>query len=96
MICILVVFTAIYGYMAWNINKYSNEPKIRSRSPLLLMMITIACYLDTTFKLFILGLSYKFVDLKCSLAIGGRVVNHYMAFIFIIIRIRRMHTVNEL
>ena len=76
--------------------KNKDEPRVRTRSPILLMVITLAVYLDCIFKLCILNLDYKFVDLKCQMAIFTRCFNHYMAYVFIIVRILRVHRVNEL
>lgn len=50
-------------------------------------MITFGVFMDTCFKLLIVSLSFQNIDLKCQLAIITRVVFHYTAFLFILIRI---------
>lgn len=60
------------------------------------MMIVIGVWFDTLFKTYIIMIDYKQIDLKCQLAIITRIVFHYVAFIFIILRINRVHNVNKL
>ena len=59
-------------------------------------MIVIGVWFDTLFKTYIIMIDYKQIDLKCQLAIITRIVFHYVAFIFIILRINRVHNVNKL
>lgn len=61
-----------------------------------MLMITIGVYFDSIFKLVIIALDYTQIDVKCTLAIAARVVFYYVAFIFILIRIQRVHMVNKL
>ena len=62
---IFLGLTSFYSYLLIYMFKNKDEPRVRTRSPVLLMVITLAVYLDCIFKLCILVLDYKFVDLKC-------------------------------
>lgn len=64
-IVIFLILTSFYSYVLIKMFKNKDEPRVRTRSPILLMVITLAVYLDCIFKLGILKLDYKFVDLKC-------------------------------
>ena len=59
-------------------------------------MITGGVYLDTIFKLIVAYLTYRFIDLKCQMAIITRVVFHYIAYLFILFRIIRVQNVNDI
>jgi len=59
-------------------------------------MIVIGVWFDTLFKTYIIMIGYTKIDLKCQLAIITRIVFHYVAYIFIILRINRVHNVNKL
>lgn len=61
-----------------------------------MLMVTIGVYFDSIFKLVIIALDYTQIDVKCTLAIAARVVFYYVAFIFILVRIQRVHMVNKL
>lgn len=55
-----------------------------------MMIITFGLYGDTLSKIFIVNSEYTKIDIKCQLAIFSRVVFHYIAYFFIIIRIDRV------
>lgn len=59
-------------------------------------MITTGVYFDSILKLTVTALDYTEIDVKCTLAIASRVVFYYVAFIFILVRILRVHNVNKL
>ena len=59
-------------------------------------MIIIGITLDSAFKLYILILTYTEIDTKCQLGLISRVVFHYVGFMFILIRIKRVHNVNKI
>jgi hypothetical protein len=61
-----------------------------------MLMIIIGITLDSTFKLYILILTYTEIDTKCQLGLISRVVFHYVGFMFILIRIKRVHNVNKI
>ena len=61
---------------------------------MIILMIIAGVYLDTICKLAIVGLPYLYINVKCQLAIYSRTVFHYMAFVFILLRINRVHKVN--
>ena len=61
-----------------------------------MLMITIGAYFDTMCKLLIISLPYTEIDVKCTFAIFARMVFYYLTFIFILIRIWRVHSVNQL
>lgn len=61
-----------------------------------MLMITVGVYFDSILKLMIISTEYQKIDLKCQMAIAARVVFYYVAFIFILIRIQRVHSVNKL
>ena len=73
-----------------------DKPHIQSRSPILILMITIGVYIDTMLKLAIISIDYENIDIKCQIAIAARIVFYYIAFFFILIRIQRVHNVNKL
>lgn len=73
-----------------------NKIHIQSRSPILMLIITIGVYFDSILKLMIIATEYQRIDIKCQMAIAARVVFYYIAFFFILIRIQRVHTVNKL
>ena len=72
------------------------KPHIQCRSPKLMLVIFFGCYLDTLFKLIIRFLGYEMIGAKCKMALFTRLVLHNMILIFIVVRIKRMHTVNKL
>ena len=61
-----------------------------------MLMIIIGILFDSTFKIYILVLKYTDIDTKCQLGLISRVVFHYVAFMFILIRIKRVHNVNKI
>ena len=73
-----------------------HKPEIQNRSPTLMLMIIIGILFDSTFKIYILMLNYTDIDTKCQLGLISRVVFHYVAFMFILIRIKRVHNVNKI
>jgi hypothetical protein len=84
----LAIFIAIFIDM--------HKPEIQNRSPTLMLMIIIGILFDSTFKVYILVLRYTEIDTKCQLGLISRVVFHYVAFMFILIRIKRVHNVNKI
>jgi len=90
------VLSLVYLALFIGILRNRNKPHIQSRSPILILMITVGVYFDTMLKLAIISTEYKKIDLKCQMAIAARVVFYYVAFIFILIRIQRVHSVNKL
>lgn len=61
-----------------------------------MLMITLGVFMDTIFKLLIVFLPFQQIDLKCQMAIITRVVFHYIAYLFILFRINRILTVNDI
>ena len=95
-ITIAVILTLIYLAIFFSIMRNKNKPHIQSRSPILMLIITFGVYFDTILKLMIISTEYQRIDVKCQMAIAARVVFYYIAFIFILIRIQRVHSVNKL
>lgn len=93
---IFCVLTTIYLTIFVSIMRNKNKPHIQSRSPILMLIITFGVYFDSMLKLFIISMRYEKIDVKCQMAIMARVVFYYIAFIFILIRIQRVHSVNKL
>jgi hypothetical protein len=62
---ILIMLTLIYGAIFFSIFSNRNKPHIQSRSPILMLMITVGVYFDSILKLAILSIEYKSIDLKC-------------------------------
>ena len=91
-ICISLVYFAIFGHIYWN----KDKPPIQNRSPILMLMITIGGYFDSICKLLIISIPYTEIDIKCTLAIFARMVFYYLTFIFILIRIIRVDSINQL
>jgi hypothetical protein len=73
-----------------------HKPEIQNRSPTLMLMIIIGITFDSVLKLYILMLDYTEIDTKCQLGLISRVVFHYVAYMFILIRIKRVHNVNKI
>ena len=82
----LLIFGVIFGAVMY----YRERPFIKSRSPLMILMIVCGVFFDTMVKLIIMYLPFTFIDLKCQLSIITRVVFHYIAYLFILFRILRM------
>lgn len=61
-----------------------------------MLMITLGVFMDTIFKLLIVYLPFQQIDLKCQMAIITRVVFHYIAYLFILFRINRILTFNDI
>jgi uncharacterized membrane protein len=60
-----IVLSFIYLCIFVAIFRNRNKPHIQSRSPILMLMITIGVYFDTLLKLLINSISYEQIDLKC-------------------------------
>lgn len=93
---LLLSFIVLYGSMiiyTW-INR--NKPHIECRSPKIMLVIFVSCFLDTIFKLIIRFLSVDKIDQKCKLALSTRMVLHNLIVIFLVVRIRRVHQVNTM
>lgn len=73
-----------------------NNQWIQNRSPVLMIMVIIGCYFDSMFKIWILMIDYQEIDTKCQLAITTRIVFYYVAYIFIVLRIQRVHNYNKI
>lgn len=84
------VFSFCYAMIFVLIFIFRNRPMIQTRSPILMMIITFGLYGDSLCKIFIVKSDYTEIDIKCQLGIFSRVVFHYIAFFFIIIRIDRV------
>lgn len=91
-----IIFTLVYISIMYSIFRNKDKPHIQSRSPILILMITIGVYIDTILKLLIISTDYENIDIKCQMAIAARIVFYYIAFFFILIRIQRVHNVNKL
>jgi hypothetical protein len=63
---------------------------------MIILMIIAGAYFDTICKIAIVGLPYLYINIKCQLGIYSKTVFHYMCFVFILLRINRVHRVNEL
>ena len=92
----LLLISGVYVYLLDDIRKHRFNPRISSRQPRLLFIITLASYIDVCCKLGILSLSYTLVDIKCLLAIQKRMFFHYVMYIFMIKRIWVVHRVTKL
>lgn len=88
----VIVFLVIMVSLCINRDK----PHIQNRAPYLMLMITLGVFMDTIFKLLIVFLPFQQIDLKCQMAIITRVVFHYIAYLFILFRINRILTVNDI
>ena len=91
-VCITVIYFAIFGHIYY----HKDKPPIQNRSPILMLMITIGAYFDSMCKLAIISIPYTGIDIKCTLAIFARMVFYYLTFIFILIRICRVDSINKL
>jgi hypothetical protein len=89
---ITLVYFAIFAHIYYN----KDKPPIQNRSPILMLMITIGGYFDSICKLLIISIQYTEIDIKCTLAIFARMVFYYLTFIFILIRICRVDSINKL
>ena len=87
---ITTLYAFMFGFTYW----YKDEPRVRARSPLLLLVIFIGSMADTLCKTHLLIRSPKDLGLRCQTAIYTRIVNHYLIFAFLIIRIKRVHAVD--
>ena len=89
---ISLIYLAIFAHIFYN----KDKPPIQNRSPILMLMITIGAYFDSICKLLIISIPYTEIDIKCTLAIFARMVFYYLTFIFILIRICRVDSINKL
>ena len=90
------VFTVIYSVIMIKTYQVRNKPHIQCRSPKLMLVIFFGCYIDTVTKLLIRYLPLADITAKCTLALITRVVFHNMIVIYVVVRIKRMNTVNKL
>lgn len=91
-----VILSLLYISMMIAIFRKRNKPHIQVRSPILMLIITFGLFLDSLLKLIIIATDYDEIDVKCQLAIASRVVFYYIAYVFILIRISRVHSVHKL
>lgn len=89
-IWLLGVTAVVYSMIFILIIIFHNRPLIQTRSPILMMIITFGLFSDSICKIIIVKTDYHSIDLKCQLGIFSRVVCHYIAYFFILIRIDRV------
>jgi hypothetical protein len=75
---------------------HRKKPFIQNRSPILLLMIGIGCFSDQLMRLIIISTSYTKIDIKCTFSIVNKVVFYYVIYIFFIVRILRVKSVNKI
>ena len=91
-----IIISVIYSVIMIMTIRSMDKPHIQCRSPILMQVIFVGCYLDTITKLLIRYLDYNDIGWKCKLALLTRLVFHNVIVIFIVVRIKRVHTVNKL
>ena len=83
----------LYLFIIIQVWWFRNKPHIQNRSPNLILMINFGVFIDSILKMANASLPLEDVDSKCQLALIRRVIAHYLAFVFILIRIHRVDKV---
>ena len=89
---ISVYYLSILFCIFW----YRNNSLIKNRSPALIIIIGIACFIDSILRLIIISLPYTKIDTKCTITIMESVAFYYVIYIFFFLRIYRVSKVNKI
>ena len=83
----------LHGSLAMHLIWIRKKPHIASRSPLLIVMVIIGVFLDSSSTLVVRTLSASYIEMICQASLVQRSVIHWMIILFIIYRIQRVKRV---